>query len=335
MLVAIGVLAALGALVATSYLVERLRTAPAAPATLPWAPDIPVRWVSAGGVRLRYIVAGHGSPLVLLHTMRTQLDLFQRVIPSLAQRYRVYALDLPGHGYSDISPAEHTAEFIIDKVAAFLERLEIDGAVLVGESIGATVALALAGRRNPRVRAVVAISTYDYDRGRGARRGSALAALLFSLGEVPVVGGTVMRLRSFPIVRRVFEAGIHRLRSLPEPLVREMYQVGERPGHYRAFMSLVRNWPTWEAVRAAYGGINRPVLLVYGDHDWSRTEERLATARLIPGAELRTVANAGHFLSIDAPEETLELVTGFVDRLPPSAPSGLRPPSARAGSHPA
>jgi pimeloyl-ACP methyl ester carboxylesterase len=95
-----------------------------------------------------------------------------------------------------------------------------------------------------------------------------------------------------------------------------MYQVGNRPGHYRAFMSLVHHWPTWEAVREQYGGIDCPVLLLYGDHDWSRLDERAETARLIPGAEVRTVTGAGHFLSFDAPGETIERVVEFVDRLP-------------------
>jgi pimeloyl-ACP methyl ester carboxylesterase len=129
-------------------------------------------------------------------------------------------------------------------VAGFLQQLQIEQAVLVGESIGATTALGLAARRHPRVRAVVAISTYDYDRGRGARRASALARLLFSVNDVPVLGGTVMRLRSYPVVKAVFEGGLHRLEALPGPLPREMYQVGNRPGHYRAFMSLVHHWPT-------------------------------------------------------------------------------------------
>jgi pimeloyl-ACP methyl ester carboxylesterase len=95
-----------------------------------------------------------------------------------------------------------------------------------------------------------------------------------------------------------------------------MYQVGNRPGHYRAFMSLVHHWPTWEAVREQYGGIDCPVLLLYGDHDRSRLDERAETARLIPGAEVRTVTGAGHFLSFDAPGETIERVVEFVDRLP-------------------
>jgi pimeloyl-ACP methyl ester carboxylesterase len=311
----IGTLGGAAALVPLSYLVEGLRRTPAAPGSVSWAPGLPVRWATVDGHRVRYVVAGSGPTLVLLHTMRTQLDLFQRVIPALAERYRVYALDLPGHGWSDIPAAEYTADFYIRAVAGFLDRLELDGAVLVGESIGATTALGLAARRHPRVRGVVAINTYDYDRGRGLQRSSWLARLLFSTNDVPVLGGTVTRLRQYPIVKRVFEGGLHRIHSLPEPLAREMYRVGNRPGHYRAFMSLVHHWPTWEAERRRYGDIDRPVLLLYGDHDWSLPGERAETARLVPGAETRTVERAGHFLAFDAPEEMVDRVTEFVERL--------------------
>lgn len=307
------ILAGVAALVPISYLVESLRRAPEPPASLPWAPDIPVRWVTVDGVRLRYIVAGSGPPVVLLHTLRTQLDLFQRVIPGLAQRYRVYAVDYPGHGHSDIPQAEYTAEFFTGKIAGFLDQLGIEGAVLVGESIGGPIALGLAARHHPRVRAVVAINPYDYDRGRGLRRSSALARLLFSLGDIPVLGGTVTRLRSYPIVTAVFEGGLQRVRSLDKQLAREMYRVGNRPGHYQAFMSLVHHWPTWEAVRTTYPDIECPVLLLYGDHDWSRPDERAETARLVPGARFHTIANAGHFLSFDAPTDMIERVTEFIE----------------------
>jgi pimeloyl-ACP methyl ester carboxylesterase len=90
-----------------------------------------------------------------------------------------------------------------------------------------------------------------------------------------------------------------------------MYLVGNRRGHNRAFMSLVRNWESWEAGRAEYGSINRPTLLLYGDHDWSRDDERLADARAIPGAELRVVKDAGHFLSLDAPDETVAAILAW------------------------
>jgi pimeloyl-ACP methyl ester carboxylesterase len=309
--IALGVLAAL---VPVSYVVESLRKPPTTPTSLPWAPDVPVRWVTVDGVRLRYVVAGSGPTLVLLHTLRTQLDLFQRVFPALSKRFQVYALDFPGHGHSDIPAAEYRAEFFIEKTAGFLEQLGIERAILVGESIGATTALGLAARRNPRVRAVVAISTYDYDAGRGTQRASLLSRVLFSTNDVPVLGATVTRLRQYPIVKAVFEGGLHRLKAMPADLAREMYQVGNRPGHYQAFMSLVHHWPTWEAERERYGDIDLPVLLLYGDHDWSRVQEREETARRIRGAELRTVTGAGHFLSLDAPADVIEQVVEFSER---------------------
>ncbi|MDX3581377.1 alpha/beta hydrolase, partial [Streptomyces europaeiscabiei] len=53
---------------------------------------------------LRYLKAGTGAPLVLLHTVRTQAEHFRHLIPLIADRYTVYALDLPGMGYSEIVP---------------------------------------------------------------------------------------------------------------------------------------------------------------------------------------------------------------------------------------
>jgi pimeloyl-ACP methyl ester carboxylesterase len=306
--------AGLVALVGISYIVEALRPQPTAPERLDWAPEISIRYVTANGARLRYIATGRGPAIVLLHTLRTQLDMFQKIIPALAQHFRVYALDYPGHGYSDIPNTEYSSELFVGTVAWFLAQLDIRDAVLVGESIGGTIALILAARHNPRVRAVVAINPYDYDRGRGLRRSSGLANLLFALNNVPILGATVTRLRQYPIVKRVLQGGVYREGSLPAKLARALYDVGNRRGHYRAFSSLVRHWPDWERARAAYRHIDRPTLLVYGEHDWSRVEERDADRRAIPGVEMRVIRDAGHFLSLDAPADVVQAIVEFVER---------------------
>jgi pimeloyl-ACP methyl ester carboxylesterase len=302
-------------LVALSYIVEALRPQPVPPARLDWAPDLPIAYADLGGLSLRYVTAGRGPALVLLHTLRTQLDMFQKVIPALAGHFTVYAVDLPGHGFSDIPSAEYSPEFFRSAVERFLETLRIEDAVLAGESIGGSIALLLAARHNPRVRAVVAINPYDYDRGRGVRRSSLLANVLFGLSNVPVIGGTVMRLRSLPIIRRVIQGGLYRKESLPDRLARELNAVGNRRGHYRALMSLIRHWPEWESARSEYGSVDRPVLLLYGDHDWSHPDEREANRRAVPGAEMRIVSGAGHFLALDAPEELVRSVLEFTKAL--------------------
>jgi len=294
-----------------SYMVEALRSAPTPPERLAWAPDIPIRYVEVDGMTIRYIVTGEGPALVLLHTLRTQLDMFQKVIPELSRRFRVYALDYPGHGYSDIPETDYTVDLFVTTVARFLDRLDIEDAVLVGESIGGTISLLLAARGNPRARQVVAINPYDYDRGRGLRRSSLLANIILGLNDVPVLGATVMRLRQFPIEKRIFQGGVMRKQSIPPALLKEMYRVGARRGHYRAFMSLVHNWPGWEQARREYGRVERPVLLLYGDGDWSRPEEREANGRAIPGAQIRVVKEAGHFLALEAPSEVVRAAATF------------------------
>jgi pimeloyl-ACP methyl ester carboxylesterase len=297
--------------VSLSYVVEGLRSAPTPPATLAWAPEVPIKYVNVDGVSLRYIKVGQGPPLVLLHTLRTQLDMFQKVIPTLSQHFEVYALDYPGHGFSDIPDVEYAPELFIKSVAGFLEHVDVENATIMGESIGGSIALALAARHNPRVQRVIAVNPYDYDGGRGLRRSSGLANLFFGLNDVPVLGATVTRLRQYPIFKKIMEGGVSHADALPPALLREMYEVGNRPHHYQAFMSLVAHWADWEKVRPEYSQISAPVLLVYGEYDWSRSEEREANQQAIPGAQMTIVKDGGHFLALDAPEALTQLIRDF------------------------
>lgn len=294
-----------------SHVAEALRSAPEVPTRLEWGPQIPIRYVEVSGIELRYIAVGEGPPLVLLHTLRTQLDMFQKMIPELSRRFEVYAVDYPGHGFSDIPMAEYTPKFFADSVRGFLDELDIRGATVVGESIGGTLALMLAAEHHPRVKKVIAINPYDYDSGRGVARSSWVARLLVSLNNVPVIGATNWRLRPWIAFRAVMRGGVYRDDAIPPALLREIHEVGNRPGHYRAFMSLIRNSPEWERVRAEYAKIEIPVLLIYGDHDWSRPKEREADGRAIPGARFAMVKDGGHFLSLDAPRDLNRLILDF------------------------
>jgi pimeloyl-ACP methyl ester carboxylesterase len=294
-----------------SLAIEEVRPVPQPPANLRWAPEIKIDYVEVGGNKLRFIKAGAGPALVLLHTLRTQLDLFEKVIPELSKHFTVYALDYPGHGYSDIPKSRYDATFFTDAVEGFLKKLDLRDVILAGISIGGAIPLIIAARRNPRVVRVVAINPYDYAKGRGMARSSSLGRMITYVSLVPVIGETVMRLRSFVIMKKVLEGGVADAKSIPPALLREMYLVGNRRGHSRAFISLLRNAESWEAATKDYGRINVPVLLIWGDKDWARPSECEHDAKLIPNVQVATVDRGGHFLALDRPQELGDLIIHF------------------------
>ena len=222
----LAVLASPVALVAVSFIVEAVRRAPQPPGKLTWAPSIAIRYVDIGGVKVRYVKTGAGPNLVLLHTLRTQLDLFEKIVPDLAKHFTVYALDYPGHGYSDIPSARYNADFFVRCIEDFLHALDLGDVTLCGVSIGGAIGLIIAGRRDPRVVRVVAINPYDYAKGRGMARSSLLGWMITVSSELPVVGETVMRLRNFIIMKAVLRGGVADPENIRPELLKEMYDVG-------------------------------------------------------------------------------------------------------------
>jgi pimeloyl-ACP methyl ester carboxylesterase len=308
-------LAVLVALIPLSYLVEALRPQPVRPQALSWAPGVTPQYVAVDGVTVRYIRTGSGPVLLLLHTLRTQLDIFQKVIPTLAGEFTVIAVDYPGHGWSDIPRVDYTPAFFTRFVAGFLEALKIEDAVVAGVSIGASIPLLLAADHNPRIRGVVSINPYDYG-SYGVARANLVARILFSVAPIPILGETVMRLRNRLVEGAVFRGGVASPAAIPPAFGEELFVVGERPGYQTGFLNLIRHMPLWRQSRARYGDIQLPVLLLYGDHDWSRPAERAANARDIPGARMVTVEHAGHFMPLDRPDAVIDHIRSFVRGLP-------------------
>src|SRR6185437_16894823 len=83
---------------------------------------------------LRFQEIGSGPPLLLIHTIRTQLEYFRSLAPILAKSYTVYVIDLPGHGHSPIDPhARFDEPYLLSGVIGFIETLGLDEVTLVGE----------------------------------------------------------------------------------------------------------------------------------------------------------------------------------------------------------
>jgi pimeloyl-ACP methyl ester carboxylesterase len=260
---------------------------------------------------LRYLKTGSGAPLLLMHTIRTQLDYFQEVIPVLAQHYTVYAVDLPGHGYSSIdAKANYDEPYFRSAVIAFIEKLDLREVTLVGESIGAVLALTVASKLPERIKSVVSSNTYDYDTryADGVRRGNFIANFILSQFAIPVAGAVFAAMENKPLLGLIMRGGLRMKRWIPKHLLTEFNRAGYRKGYRYVERNVFANWRSWGEARSMYAAVKAPVKLIYGEHDWSTLDERKRTAKELGGVAISTVANTGHFAFVDNPHKLVELV---------------------------
>jgi pimeloyl-ACP methyl ester carboxylesterase len=283
--------------------------------TSQWFP-VSTQFITLGdkGPKVRYLQVGQGPALVLLHTVRTQLDLFQSVVPKLANDFTVYAIDYPGFGWSEIVPGADYQEPTLRKhVVRFIEQMQLNDITLAGESIGATLALTVAAELGSRVSQVVAFNTYDYL--PGLERANLLASIIIKSVRAPVIGPIFASLENRDIVQGIVKGGFFDPRKLPSDFVDELARVGKRPGYSQAARAVYKALPSFVAARSLYASVKSPVTLVYGDHDWSRPSHREADRSLIAQAKFITLENTGHFSSLESPDEFTKIVlqTKFKD----------------------
>ena len=255
---------------------------------------------------IRYLKTGKGKPLVLIHTIRTQLDYFKYVIPQLAKNFTVYAIDLPGHGYSSIDKkANYDEPYFRSAVMAFIEKLDLNEVTLVGESIGGVLALTVASQLPKRIKEVVSSNPYDYDKkyGDGVRRGNFLANFVISQFAIPYVGAVVAAMENILFLGIILKGGLKNKRWMPLALLKEFDRVGRRKGYRHVERSTFAGWQTWAKAASLYSGVKAPVKLIYGQHDWSTVAERESTAKKLGGISIATIPNTGHFAFVDNPEK--------------------------------
>jgi pimeloyl-ACP methyl ester carboxylesterase len=276
--------------------------------TQTWCKDGKIGYVLlSGGARVRYLRVGVGPPLVLMHTVRTQLDHFQFVIPRITEAFTVYALDFPGMGWSDIIPgASYDEAALRAAVVKVIEDLDLADVTLAGESMGATLSLTASVDLGDRVRRIVAFNTYDF--AGGMKRANLLARLVIGNIRLPGWGPIFARLESKPLLRGILRDGLHDPRRLPDHYLDELRRVGRRPGYPVVARAIYRNLESLIAARERYARINVPVTLIYGDEDWSRPSDRQANIESVPGARDIVLRNTGHFASLEAPDDVARIL---------------------------
>jgi len=262
-------------------------------------------------VSLRYQKSGNGPPLVLLHTIRTQLEYFRSLAPLLAENFTVYAVDMPGHGFSSVDTTQQYDEpYLRWGIVEFLKSLDLRDVTMVGESIGAVVALTVASEGPERIKAVYAFNPYDYETryGDGIRRGNGFANVIIGSLQIPVFGAIGAAIANASILGKIMAGGYADPRKMPADLIAIFDKSGRNANFHYAERKVLAGWRSWSQARERYSKVKAPVTLVYGDSDWSRIPERARTKELLGNSHFFTLKNSGHFSSVENPQDVARII---------------------------
>lgn len=254
------------------------------------------------GITLHYAVQGQpgGEPIVLLHGIGDSWHSWELVLPHVPDRYRVYALSLRGHGWSDAPPSGYAQRDFAADVGASLEALDLRRVTLVGHSLGSFVAQTVAVQDRGRLARLVLIGSGPG--GASAEAARTEVAAFFRAMPQPIP----------PAVARDFQASTAAL-PLPAPFFETM--VGElmraAPQMWAQFADDIYNAGTADALR----GVTIPTLIIWGDKDamLTRAEQDGLLARL-PRARLVVFGGAGHAPHWELPQRVAKELVEFASR---------------------
>lgn len=235
---------------------------------------------------------GEGEPVILLHGWGTSGESLGGIAKGLEDRFRAYAIDLPGFGWTPPPLAAWGTRDYASHVEAFMDGIGVSSASVLGHSFGGRVALALAAQSPHRVRSLILVGSAGIRPRRGP--GYALKVAAAKLGK---------RLFSFPVWGK-----------LGDRIVSTVSQrVGSRDyrnaGRMRTTLIKVVN----EDLRGILASIGVPTLIVWGDRDGEVPRSSMEImAQGIRGSQLEVLEGAGHFPFVDRPERFGKLVRDFL-----------------------
>lgn len=273
------------------------------------------RTVQVGGSSTRYMTAGEGPPLVLLHGVGTSSLEWNRAMPALARGRSVYAPDLlqpeRGSDHAGFSPSS-----LADFVAGFLDAVGVERAAVVGNSLGGLVALRFALSHPSRVSALGLVDSA----GLGREITPALAsATLPGLGEAAIYWAkTPFGAAQRSLGRAPLLFGLPA--SAPPEWLAEQYRLGLSSGFMETTLAALRSHVSpigqrdGEILLDELPRLEMPTLVLWGalDKVLPLRHAHDAVARLRHGS-LEILPGCGHLPHAECPERFAEVVTRFLD----------------------
>ncbi len=277
----------------------------------------PIREVELPEGRIRYHERGEGPPIVFVHGIVANADIWRHVVPGLCGRYRCISPDWPlgAHRLPMHDGTDYSLFGLADLVDRALAALGLDAVTLVGNDTGGAICQAVAARHPERLARLVLTPCDAFDNflPRPIKH-------LQLLGQSPA-GLKVLAesLRFGPIQRLPISFGLLTRRPIPAEIMASYTgPLREHAGTRHNLARLLRAVSVHYTQEAATGlpGFDRPALIAWAPQNFFPVDHAERLARLLPHAQLEIIDDSGPFVTEDQPAQLTRLVGAFLAACP-------------------
>jgi pimeloyl-ACP methyl ester carboxylesterase len=281
------------------------------PTRIDWNPSLSPQTVQINGHTIFYTVKGEGKPLLLLHGYGAGIWVWEKQIEALSQSYRVYALDLIGHGYSDRPKISYTPETYIRFLRDFMDGVGIQKATLIGNSMGGGMAWAMAIRHPERVDRLVLINCVPPDVLQQIKNES--FRTLVAIKDIPILPYLVIAARSKNSIRWILLECVWDIKLITPEVLNRQYQISKIKGTTRVLYSTFKHAEEALELKDQLAQVYQPTLFVWGEKDFifpPQVGETLHQA--ITGSKFLRIEKSGHIPMWETPDQVNQAILSFL-----------------------
>jgi pimeloyl-ACP methyl ester carboxylesterase len=281
------------------------------PSQIEWNPFLTPHTLSINGHTIFYAVKGEGIPLLLIHGFGAGMWVWEKQIDILSQFYRLYLLDLIGHGFSDRPRISYTSEAYLQFLKDFMDGVGVEKATLIGNSMGGGLAWAGAIAFPERVHKLILINTIPPDVLTQVKNES--FRTLAAIKDIPFLPYLVIASRSRHSIKRVLHECVSDESLLTQEVIDRQYQLSRIRESPWVLYSTLKNAKEALTFKDVLSSISHPTLLIWGEKDRifpPPVGEGLH--RAIPGSEFRLIKGSGHIPMWETPDEVNQIILSFL-----------------------
>ena len=268
------------------------------------------QWMNVNGMRIHYRDEGNpdGQPIVLVHGILSSLHTWDGWQQGLAQDYRVISLDVPGFGLTGgpANPDDFSETLLHDSFVKFVQQLQLDNFILVGNSLGGYISAHYAAHNSDRVAKLILIDP-----------AGAPQELPFLLDMASWPGVNSLAANVFPPM--IIAMGVKDVYGDPGRITKanldRYIHLSLRPGAKQAYANTIAMLDAKNSLQQPldFATITAPTLLMWGGKDiWIPPQLSEQWLSNIPNASLITYPDAGHVPMEEIPARTLHDLLDFI-----------------------